>query len=203
MSHESGDVPNHATWLFVQQLVRLKKKENVTAPYDWPFVRETGHRWISLIKGQQWGKPFQVMMCSCCWYMIHSIHMDRYGVCVDRDFCKIWWENMLCYQPMDKDSLNNYQSHTYMGHKLIIMPADLSTWPHDDVTNGNIFSVTGPLRGESTGHQWIPLAKASDAELWSFFDLRLNKRLSKQSRRRWFETPSRWLWRHSNALGHQ
>ena len=30
-----------------------------------------------------------------------------------------------------------------------------------------------------------------------FFDL--NKRLSKQSRRRWFETPSRSLWRHCNG----
>ena len=29
-----------------------------------------------------------------------------------------------------------------------------------------------------------------------FFGLRLNKHLSKQSRRRWFETPSRSLWRH-------
>ena len=32
-----------------------------------------------------------------------------------------------------------------------------------------------------------------------FFDLRLNKRLSKQSRRWWFETPSRSLWRHCNV----
>ena len=31
-----------------------------------------------------------------------------------------------------------------------------------------------------------------------FFDLRLNKRLSKQSRHRWLETPSRSLWRHCN-----
>ena len=31
-----------------------------------------------------------------------------------------------------------------------------------------------------------------------FFDLRLNKRLSKPSRRRWFETPSRSLWRSCN-----
>ena len=35
-------------------------------------------------------------------------------------------------------------------------------------SNGNIFCVTGPLRGESTGHRWIPLTKASDAELWYF-----------------------------------
>ena len=37
---------------------------------------------------------------------------------------------------------------------------------------------------------------------WSFdvfFDLRLNKRLSKQSKRWWFETSSRSLWRHGNA----
>ena len=32
-----------------------------------------------------------------------------------------------------------------------------------------------------------------------FFDLRLNKRLSKQSRRRWFETPSPLLSRHYNV----
>ena len=32
-----------------------------------------------------------------------------------------------------------------------------------------------------------------------FFDLRLNKRLSKQSRRRWFETASRSLWRNCNV----
>ena len=35
--------------------------------------------------------------------------------------------------------------------------------------NGNIFRVTGPLCGEFTGHLWIPLTKASDAELWCFF----------------------------------
>ena len=33
-------------------------------------------------------------------------------------------------------------------------------------SNGNIFRVTGPLRGEFTGHRWIPLPKASDAEFW-------------------------------------
>ena len=32
-----------------------------------------------------------------------------------------------------------------------------------------------------------------------FFDLRLNKPLSKQSRRRWFQTPSRSIWRHCNV----
>ena len=32
----------------------------------------------------------------------------------------------------------------------------------------NIFRVTGPLWVELTGQRWIPLTKASDAELWCF-----------------------------------
>ena len=35
-------------------------------------------------------------------------------------------------------------------------------------SNGNISCVTGPLCWEFTGHRWIPLTKASDAELWCF-----------------------------------
>ena len=68
--------------------------------------------------------------------------------------------------------------------------------------NGNIFCVIGPLWGESTGHRWIPLTKSTDAELWSFlvfFDLYLDKWFSKQSGRRWFETPSHSLWRRRNV----
>ena len=65
--------------------------------------------------------------------------------------------------------------------------------------DGSIFRVTASLCGEFTGDRWIPLIKVSDAELWCFFDLRLNKWLSNQWRRRWFETPSRSLWRHCNV----
>ena len=35
-------------------------------------------------------------------------------------------------------------------------------------SNENIFRVTGPLWGESIGHLWFPLTKASDVELWCF-----------------------------------
>ena len=44
-------------------------------------------------------------------------------------------------------------------------------------SNGNIFRVTGPLCGE-IGHR---TTEASDAEFGVFFDLHLNKHLSKQS----------------------
>ena len=36
-------------------------------------------------------------------------------------------------------------------------------------SNGNIVRVTGALCGEFIDHRWIPLTKASDAELWFFF----------------------------------
>ena len=65
--------------------------------------------------------------------------------------------------------------------------------------NGNIFQATGTLWGESIGHRWIPLTKASDAELWYLFNVCLNKCLSKQTRCRRLETPWCSLWRHSNV----
>ena len=66
-------------------------------------------------------------------------------------------------------------------------------------SDGNIFRVTGPLCREFTGNRWIPSQWPVTRSFDVFFDLRLNKRLSKQSRRRWFEMPSRLLWRHCNA----
>ena len=39
-------------------------------------------------------------------------------------------------------------------------------------SNRNIFRVTGPLWGKSTSHRWIPLTKASNAELSYIFFMR-------------------------------
>ena len=47
-------------------------------------------------------------------------------------------------------------------------------------------------------HRWIPSQRPVTRSFCVFFDLRLNKRFSKQSRRRWFGTPSRSLWHHCN-----
>ena len=67
-------------------------------------------------------------------------------------------------------------------------------------SNGNIFRVTGPLYGEFTGHRWIPSQRLMTQSFAVFFDLCLNKRLSKQSWGWWFETPLRLLWRHCNVI---
>ena len=54
-------------------------------------------------------------------------------------------------------------------------------------SNGNIFRVTGLLCGEFIGHRWIPIKKPVARSCDVFFDLHLNKRLSKQSWGWWFD----------------
>ena len=67
-------------------------------------------------------------------------------------------------------------------------------------SNGNIFRVTGPLCGEFTGPGEFPTQRPVTWSFDVFFDLRLNKRLSKQQWGWWFETPSWSLWRQCNVF---
>ena len=67
-------------------------------------------------------------------------------------------------------------------------------------SNRNIFRVTGHLCGEFAVSGEFPAQRPVTRSFDVFFDLRLDKRLSKQSWGRWFETPSRPLWRHCNDI---
>ena len=73
--------------------------------------------------------------------------------------------------------------------------------PHIMMTssNGTIFRVTGPLCGEFTGPGEFPAQRPVTRRFDVFFDLRLNKRLSKQSWGWWFETLHWSLWRQCNG----
>ena len=66
-------------------------------------------------------------------------------------------------------------------------------------SNGNIFRVTGLCAGNSPITGKFPTQRPVTRSFGVFFDLRLNKRLSKQSWGWWFETPSGSLWRHCNG----
>ena len=72
--------------------------------------------------------------------------------------------------------------------------------PHHMMTSwiGNIFRVTGHCAGNSPIPNEFPAQRPVTRSFDVFFDLRLNKRLSKQSRGWWFETPPLPLWRHRN-----
>ena len=71
----------------------------------------------------------------------------------------------------------------------------ISWWRHQMETSSHF---TNLLCGEFSGHRWIPRSRASDAELWCFLLSTPEQQLSKQWRRRWFETQSPSLWRHCN-----
>ena len=69
-------------------------------------------------------------------------------------------------------------------------------WRHQMETFSPLLAFcagNSPVTGEF--HAQRPMTRSFDV----FFDLRLNKRLSKQSWGRWFETPSRSSWRHCSA----
>ena len=66
-------------------------------------------------------------------------------------------------------------------------------------SNGNIFRATGPLCGEFTGPGEFPAQRPVTRSFDVSFDLRPNKRLSKQSWGWRLETASWSLWRQYNA----
>ena len=66
-------------------------------------------------------------------------------------------------------------------------------------SNGDIFRVTGHLCGHSPVPGIFHAQRPVTRSFHVLFDLRLNKRLSKQWWGWWFETPSRPLWRHRSV----
>ena len=79
--------------------------------------------------------------------------------------------------------------------------ASWGMWLHFDKmtsSNGNIFHTTGHLCGEFTSPGEFPAQRPVTQSFDVFFDLCLNKRLSKQSWGWWFEMLSHPLWRHCN-----
>ena len=56
---------------------------------------------------------------------------------------------------------------TSQSHGICLQISQL-LWIMMTSSSENIFRDTGPLLGESTGYRWIPLTKASDADLWGF-----------------------------------
>ena len=90
----------------------------------------------------------------------------------------------------------------FSSYLLYIRNGPCRWWPKCMMTqsNGNIFRVTGPVWGESAGHQWIPWQRPVTQNFDDIFDEHLDKWLSKESICRWFETPWHSLWRHCNQV---
>ena len=85
------------------------------------------------------------------------------------------------------------------GFRCGVLPVDLAHipwWRHQMETFSALLAIcvgNSPVTGEFPSQR--PVTRGLDV----FFDLRLNKRLNKQSWCGWIETLSRPLWRHCNA----
>ena len=141
---------------------------------------------ISIPSGRTRGRPYQKVVSG------HGL--ISYGR----------WHNSttIALQNNFSASLSNNALSTRVGSFVWDMDCILGNLAQDMMTssNGNIFRVTGHLCGEFTGHRWIHGTKARTRSFDVFFDMRMNKRLSKHWWGRWFETPSRPLWRHCNVF---
>ena len=87
------------------------------------------------------------------------------------------------YENWDNKERNEENWYTRWRHQMETFPALLA------ICAGN-----SPVTGD------FPVQKPVTRSFDVFFDLRLNKQLSKQSWGWWFETSSRSLWRHCNEL---
>ena len=144
--------------------------------------------------------------------------MARNGITSRRSFHQIWIASkyLLWNEHLD----HNYTSHITQirGWKLLLMPQhniplkgainskpcrvensggnSSSWWRHQMEKISALLAFcagNSPVTGEFPPQR--PVTRSFDI----FFEIRMNKQLSKQSRRWWFETSSRSLWRHCDV----
>ena len=115
----------------------------------------------------------------------------------------IWWHHQFITYCLtfEKSTVTLPSFHDYIS-ELPTCVLVLTDWDPFMMTpsNGNIFRVIGPLCGEFTGPGEFPAQRPVTRSFDVFFDLRLNKRLSKLPWGWWVETPSWSLWRQCNVI---
>ena len=102
-----------------------------------------------------------------------TFYMQKYSKFINVIYATCF-QTLLLNQPspLSSSNLSNIRSVSYLNRRKQAWPSSHKPgyrWRFMMTSStGNIFRVTGPLWGKSTGHQWIPHIKASDAELWCF-----------------------------------
>ena len=117
------------------------------------------------------------------WIQIEVI-VTFLAFCISQTLLAVWDVAIRFFWNKYSQTVRHLYEHTpsWWRHQMETFPALLV------ICAGN-----SPVTGEFPSQR--PVTRGFDV----FFDLRLNKRLSKQSWGWWFETPSRILWRHSNG----
>ena len=97
------------------------------------------------------------MTCPCPWDMV----LAQYASFVSRYTTTLWLQSG-SHKNAILSELSCLQKLRARAISILLFVIMMTS------SNGSIFHITGPLWGESTGQGWIPLTKASDAELWCF-----------------------------------
>ena len=134
---------------------------------------------ISQVRGMAWGEP----------YVKHSTVAT---------FC------MVPKQTVSRTTIHAYDSPTHQPHASMSVSTLsksftglIAWWRHQMETFSALLALcagNSPVPGEFPTQR--PVTRSFDV----FFDLHLNKRLSKQWWGWWFDTPSHPLWRHCNRM---
>ena len=162
-----------------------------------------------VIRRTCWKNPRNYFSRKCLLdHLSHHCHVT--GVVPDTFFFKVQaiyyifsirrstWRHVCANNPvLDVGSDTTLASRCFLYMLAMWLFRPRSWWRHQMETFSTLLAIcagNSPVPGEFPA-QW-PVARSFDV----FFDLRPNKRLSKQSWGWWFETLSSPLWRHCNVL---
>ena len=100
---------------------------------------------------------YQIIVCSVKQHALQRVKHSSY----EKGNCCF---GLFCWNSLDKN-WSYGKIYSIAEQSLCVTICWYSWWRHQMET---YFRVTGHLCGECTGQWWIPLTKASDAELWYF-----------------------------------
>ena len=132
------------------------------------------------------------------YYIIHRQQLYTSLCVVVIRYASVRIGIVLLRVPRHRDISSEIVSVEISRYSFLADPSDIIRHHMMTSSNGNTFRVTAHLCGEFTGPGEFPSQKPVAWSFDVFFDLRPNKRLSKQWWGWLYETPSCPLWRHCN-----
>ena len=170
----------------------------VYAPSQWEMTLHRnvishwlGALWLLVLCG------FVLFIYPCFLWLLHMITQRQPELC--RSMQKQYEQNQLI-STMTNNTKQVHHWQFFGWFSFLFCEACLTLipwWRHPRETFSTLLAIcvgNSPVTGEFPSQR--PVTRSFDV----FFDLRLNKRLSKQSWYWWFEMPSRLLWYYRNAL---
>ena len=173
-------MPLDRFWLFqntchlLQNTAQDHKSGDIICLAPSPYLMLSVWLWLELVHFENVALgSFSVNFMSIAWVFLASLLIDE---CL-RSFLCLWVQielgrvlltKMAGVQFYAPNSSVCITQMTHDGQQFLrsvnIGCLSVHYWPWTI----SMLRVTGPLCGEFTGHRWIPLTKASDAELWCF-----------------------------------